>query len=188
MALVPPVAGWLEASLVRHLLGQYPLLVGGGALIAAARPPPVPADRTAIPLLLTAALALAFWLLPRWIDAAVADPLVNTARRASLVALAGLPLGWGWRLAGPVLRGLAWAKAATMLAVMGWLQLAVPIRLCNSYLIDEQNMLGRMFLLLAGTMVAAALGAAMIGGGRAMRPGGARWIHRTHPGKIRHLG
>lgn len=118
-------------------------------------------------------LSLAFWLLPRWIDAAVADPLVNAAKAVCLVLLAGIPLGCGWRLAGPVLRGLVWANAASMLAVMGWLQLAVPVRLCNSYLIDEQAVLGRMFLLLAATMVLAGLAAAMIGG-RPSGPAGAR--------------
>lgn len=34
-ALLPPLAGLLEGRLVTHLLCQYPLLVGGGAMIGA---------------------------------------------------------------------------------------------------------------------------------------------------------
>jgi len=169
LAVLPPVAGWLEASLVRHLLGQYPLLVGGGALIGAALARRGRVGWSAAPALLAGALALAFWLIPRWVDAAVADTATDAAKVTSLVVLAGLPLGWGWRLAGPVLRGFVWANAAAMLAVMGWLQLAAPSRLCNNYLIGEQVLLGRMLLLLAALMIAVAASAALTGTGRSVR-------------------
>lgn len=181
LAVLPPMAGWLEASLVRHLLGQYPLLVGGGALIGAALARRGRAGWSAAPALLAGVLAMAFWLIPRWIDAAVADPATDAAKAVSLVVLAGFPIGWGWRQAGPVLRGFAAANAATMLAVMGWLQLAVPSRLCNSYLIGEQVLLGRMLLLLAMAIVATAIGAALTGGVQAPRPRAGRPIRRNSP-------
>lgn len=152
VALALLAAGWFEASLPRHLLGQYALLVAGGALIGAAAGPGRGAG-LAPALLLAAVLTLAFWLLPRWIDAAVASARVDAAKTASLILLAGMPLGAGWRRAGPVLRGFFWTQAAMMLAVMGWLLLAVPQRLCNAYLASDQALLGRALLVLAAAMV-----------------------------------
>lgn len=172
IAVAPPVAGALESSLVAHVLGQYTLLVGGGALIGQALARDAESGWTAAPALLTGVLSLLFWLLPRWIDAALADPATDAAKAATLVLLAGLPLGWGWTLAGPVLRGFVWANAAAMLAIMGWLQLSVPQRLCNSYLLSEQARLGQGFLGLAALVL-------VMGAATAVTHG------RPHP---RHLG
>ncbi len=154
LGLAPPVAGRLEASLVAHLLGQYSLLVGGGALIGQTLACRAGSSWSAAPALLAGVLALLFWVIPRWIDAALADPAIDAAKAATLVLLAGLPLGWGWTKAGPVLRGFVWANAAAMLAIMGWLQLAVPQRLCNSYLMTEQTRLGQSLLGLAALVLA----------------------------------
>jgi len=170
LGLAPPLAGRLEASLVAHLLGQYPLLVGGGALVGGAIARRAGGQGwTAGPALLAGLLALVFWLIPRWIDAAVADPATNAAKAAGLVLLAGLPLGWGWTLAGPVLRSFVWANAAAMLAIMGWLQLSLPQRLCNSYLLVEQRWLGQGVLALAGLVLVAGA-ARMLAGDRPRSP------------------
>lgn len=172
IAVAPPVAGALESSLVSHVLGQYALLVGGGALLGQALARSTRSGWSAAPALVSGVLALLFWLLPRWIDAALAEPATDAAKAATLVLLAGLPLGWGWALAGPVLRGFAWTNAAAMLAIMGWLQLSVPQRLCNSYLLSEQTWLGRSFLGLAALVL-------VMGAARAVTHG------RPHS---RHLG
>src|SRR5690606_27986821 len=112
---------------------------------------------TAAPSFLMALFALGFWLLPRWIDAALIDPVAATAKAATLVLLAGIPLGWGWAQAGPILRGFVGANAAAMLLILGWLQQAVPQRLCNAYLIGDQRALGLGMLLLAAWLVLSAL-------------------------------
>ncbi len=162
-ALLPPLAGLLEGQLVTHLLCQYPLLVGGGAMIGATLALTRLANWTAPSALLAGTLACVFWLVPRWIDAALADQAVNAAKAVCLVILAGLPLGWGWAQAGPVLRGFVWANATAMLAVMGWLQLATRIRLCNSYLLSEQRDLGLALLTLAILALIAGMSRAMLG-------------------------
>ncbi len=95
-ALLPPLAGLLEGQLVTHLLCQYPLLVGGGAMIGATLALTRLANWTAPSALLAGTLACVFWLVPRWIDAALADQAVNAAKAVCLVILSGLPLGWGW--------------------------------------------------------------------------------------------
>ncbi|MCC6304344.1 MAG: DUF1404 family protein [Rhodobacteraceae bacterium] len=166
LALLPPVAGRLEARLPLQVLGQYPLLVAGGALAGAAlaRRHGRGAGWSAAAALLAGAAVLGFWMIPRWIDAAVALPSVRTLRALSLVLAAGLPLGWGWALAGPVLRGFALANAVPMLAVTGWILLVVPARLCNSFLVEDQRLLGRLQLALALAILVAAVLRALAGG------------------------
>ncbi|MCL7466564.1 hypothetical protein [Phaeovulum sp. NW3] len=163
LAALPPLAPWLQSRLPLVVLGQYPLLVLGGALIGLRLARGRRAGWTAAPALAGAALAMAFWLVPRWIDAALADPTVGLARALCLWLLAGVPLGWGWAQAGPVLRGFALANAASMLAVMGWLQLAIPARLCNAYLLSDQRLLGIGFLAATAALVLSLSARAFVG-------------------------
>jgi hypothetical protein len=44
-----------------------------------------------------------------------------------------------------------------MLLIMGWLQQAVPQRLCNAYLISDQRALGLGFVVLAAGLPASVL-------------------------------
>jgi len=165
LTALPPVGPLLEARLPTHIL-EYPLIVAGGALIGVRLARDRPDPWTSAPALLAAVLTLAFWLLPRWIDASLADPATRVVKVASLACLASLPLGWGWARAGLVLRGFLVANSAAMFAVMGWLLLAVPPRLCNAYLLTDQRMLG--ICLVGFTAIAGALAFmhAMIGSGR----------------------
>jgi len=163
LVVLPPLGPLLESRLPSHILGQYPFIVAGGALIGAR----IARDRTApwsgAPALLAAVLTLAFWLLPRWIDASLADPATYATKVASLACLAGLALGWGWTQAGAVLRGFLVANTAAMLAVMGWLMIMAPSRFCNAYLLLDQRLLGQGLVIAAGALVAALLVPALIG-------------------------
>lgn len=170
-ALLPPVADLMQARLPVHVLIWIPAVAGGGALAGAAAARGRPAGWTAAPALLGGAVALCFWIIPRWIDAALADPATALARAATLVVAAGLPLGWGWAQAGPVLRLFALANAASMLAVMGWILLVAPARLCNSYLLGDQRDLGLGLIVVALALVATGVLRAMAGG--AAPPAGA---------------
>lgn len=163
LAALPPLAPLLQSRLHLVVLGQYPLLVLGGILIGRRLARDRRAEWTAAPALASATFTLAFWLLPRWIDAALADPVLDLARALSLWLLVGAPLGWGWAQAGPVMRGFVLANAASMLAVMGWLQLAVPVRLCNAYLLSDQHLLGTDFLVAAAAVILTLFAQAFVG-------------------------
>lgn len=150
-AASPPIASWWEAALIRHMLVQIPILVLSGVLLApaAARylPAGVPSGQTeGVGAILLAAFCLAFWMLPRWLDAAVADGRVDAAKVATLVLLAGLPLGWGWPLLQAVAKAFVWVHAISMFVILGVLYLTFPDRLCNSYLVSEQSALGAVTL------------------------------------------
>lgn len=165
VATMPPAAAWWEASLPRHVLGQIPLLIAAGALAAPLTTrvvlPELKGEAAAAVLL--AAFCLSFWMLPRWLDAALDDVIVDLVKMASLVVLAGLPLGWGWSRLGPVARGFIWVQAIGMFAVLGLLYLTFPDRLCNNYLVSEQAILGALMLGLSGGLGLAIAIRALIG-------------------------
>lgn len=163
--VAPPAAAWWESSLPRHMLGQIPLLVAAGAFVVGPASEDAATTRRgeAAAAVLAAAFCLAFWMMPRWLDAAVADRSVDAVKMATLVLLAGLPLGWGWRRLGAVARGFVLAQAVSMFAVLGLLYLTFPDRLCNSYLLDEQYLLGVIMLGLAGVLGVAAAARALSG-------------------------
>jgi hypothetical protein len=142
---------WFTATPSRHMLLQYPLLAAAGALIAVAVLPLGGAswNRGGVASLLAAIFAMAFWMLPRMVDAAVADLQVDLAKAASLAILAGGGLRLGWGRAHPLLRAVLKAQALSMLGILAFLYSHAPTRLCNVYLLDDQRLLGERFLYLA---------------------------------------
>lgn len=140
--------GPLERDPVTHVLVQLPLLGAAGALAASALPGPVRGP-WANALVLAAVFAVLFWMLPRWIDAALADPFWEAVKFASLPLLAGAPLALGWGGAHPFLRGAVKANAVSMLGVLAFLYTHAPVRICNSYLVADQERLGAGFLVAA---------------------------------------
>jgi len=135
-------------SPVQHVLVQMPLLVLAGA--AAAWNLQVRRSR-ALPLLLMALTAFLFWMLPRYVDWALA-PVGEAAKYLSLPLLLGAPLRLSWPWLGPILRGFLKANALSMLGVLGFLYTHAPVRICNSYLVSAQQDLGFAFLYLAAAL------------------------------------
>lgn len=134
---------------VTHVLVQLPLLAAAGALAALALPGPRPRGPWANALVLAAVFAVLFWMLPRWIDAALADPLWDAVKFVSLPLFVGVPLALGWGGAHPFLRGAVKANAISMLGVLAFLYTHAPVRICNSYLVADQERLGVGFLVVA---------------------------------------
>lgn len=180
VAAVAPAAWW-EGAMVRHMLGQIPLLVLAGALLAprgAGRTADQPAGQPqAIAAILLAAFCVSFWMIPRWLDAAVNARGVDAVKMASLVLLAGVPAGWAWPRLVPLARGFVLAQLASMIGIVGALYLMSPVRLCNNYLVDEQTVLGRAALAVAVAIVIAGLVAALAG----RSPGHMRGAGRVVP-------
>lgn len=142
----------LEGHPVTHVLVQMPALALVGALLA---PPALGRgawNRGGVAALLTAIFAAAVWMLPRSIDAAVSDPLVDAAKFVTLPLLVGLPLAIGWRRAHPLLGAFLKAQALSMLGILAFLYTHAPVRICNSYLAEDQFQLGIGFLLVGITL------------------------------------
>ena len=140
---LPGLRAGLEASMSTHMLLQMPLLAAVGFVAARGLAP----ERRLrlrqwvggpLPLVLVALFASSYWMLPRALDAALADPWAELAKFASLPLLVGAPLALAWERMGVIARGFVWTNFLSMLAVLGWLYIAAPMRVCNSYLQSAQ--------------------------------------------------
>jgi hypothetical protein len=161
--------GALEADPVTHMLVQLPALAWAGWLIADAVSARIKCDlftelnKGGWAGLVIALFTVFFWMLPRSIDDALASPEMEAAKFITIPLLVGAPLRWSWRRAHALLRGVLMCNTISMCGVLAWLYTAAPIRVCNSYLVDDQRRLGLAFLLLS-------IGLALAWGGRAFFP------------------
>ena len=157
---LPPVARQLESSMAGHMAVQIPLLVlcgilAFGAVPESARRRLAAWDRHGLAGLGLALSAMAYWMLPRWLDAALADPAVELAKFVTVPLLWGMPLAWAWSRLGLVGRGFVAAHLVALAWVLGWFYANAPARMCANYLLDEQQTLGSALLAL-GTVGALA--------------------------------
>ncbi|MEO7009052.1 MAG: hypothetical protein ABI156_07900 [Caldimonas sp.] len=155
--LAPPVRHGLEASMTAQMLLQMPLLVGVGWLLSHALPARALAgvdrwNHRGITGLVLASVAGAYWMLPRTLDASVTVPLIGAAKYLTLPLLIGLPFALGWPRMGFVVRGVFLLELIATLFRLGWLYLISPERLCNNYLLDDQQRLGRYLLLIGAAL------------------------------------
>ena len=157
--LLPPVRAWLEASMTLQMLVQIPLLIGVGYVLAGALPERLDAsiarwNHHGITSLVLASLAGMLWMLPRSLDAAVSEPWMALAKFTSVPLLIGLPLGLGWPRMGFVVRGVFLLELIATFFRLGWLYLVSPLRLCNNYLLDDQQRAGQYMLVIGGVILA----------------------------------
>ncbi|MDN5872587.1 MAG: hypothetical protein L0H73_18010 [Nitrococcus sp.] len=151
---LPPVRGWLEADMRLHMLVQFPLLAVTGVLLAHGFGPRwrarlAPWNRYGITGLLCAAAVSTFWMIPKALDDAISEPWVEAAKFLSLSLGVGFALAVSWRPAGMIGRGLFLGNLLPMLAVIGWLYLLAPVRLCNAYLPGQQESTGTLLIIIA---------------------------------------
>lgn len=147
---LPPVAAALEDRAATHAAVQIPLLALAGFLVGRALPAPAGALRgwngNGLPGLVTASGVALVWMLPRALDAAIAEPAVELAKFVSLPLAVGLPLGASWRRLPWLARPFVLVNLVSMLAALGWLYRVAPTRLCNAYRLDDQRDLGTLLL------------------------------------------
>ena len=123
---LPPLRIALEQEMAAHMVVQLPLLIGIGLLVAPVMRPHEPrtlagAVWLGIPGLVLVGFATSFWMLPRMLDRALADPLFDLAKFLSLPLLGGLPLGLSWRRMPGLGRAFVWANFIPKLGVIGGL-------------------------------------------------------------------
>ncbi len=137
---------WVADDPVIHVLVQMPLLAAAGYLL----PHRFTLPHTAIgPVLLLALVTCVIWMLPRSVDAALSETGWHLAKFVTLPLGFGLALSLTWPVIGPVLRGFIKAQVISMLLLLGFLYTHAPIRICNSYLVEDQHRLGVGFVTVA---------------------------------------
>ena len=152
--LAGPLREPMESSMVLHMLVQLPLLgLVGWQLWSWIQQRMTPVllrwDRHGIAGLLCAVFTLLVWMVPRNLDAALNDPVIDGAKFATMMVLVGSALHWSWPRLSCIIRGLVWSNLIAMLLVMGWLYLAAPMRVCINYANAQQTLAGNGFLVAA---------------------------------------
>ena len=155
--LLPPVQDALTSTMTAQMLVQIPLLIAVGWLLRGAIPRRIVAvldawNQSGITGLVLITFVTAFWMLPRWLDAAATDPMVAAAKFVTVPLLIGLPLGLSWPQMGFVVRGLFLSELIAMCFRLGWLYMVTPVRLCSNYLLNDQQRSGQ-YMLVIGTAI-----------------------------------
>ena len=154
----------LERTMWLQMLVQIPLLISAGVIASG-----VIASRTTSSELLwrrwnrhgmsglvLAAGGVAFWMIPRWLDAAVEHPGVDVAKALSLWAV-GVVGALSWRAAGAIVQLFVLGNMAWMTATVGLLLLDAPTRLCVTYGASDQRLAGYGLLVVTLAVVVKAL-------------------------------
>lgn len=151
--LLPPVRHATESSMTLHMLVQYPALLAAGALMVG----PVQQgwqrglqrwNQLGIAGLLYSAVAMAVLMVPRVLDLALVDARVESVKLLVLVA-SGAALRLSWQRAGTVIQAFFLGNVLPMVAVVGTLFQDSTTRVCNAYLLDDQQTLGSALVWLA---------------------------------------
>ncbi len=155
--LLPAVRHFLESSMTALTFVQSPLFILLGFLIGRLSAPLVKQqlnlwNSAGMPGIVLASFTLGFWMIPLWIDSAIEDPWIGVLRYFSLVVLVGVPLAWSWPLLGTVGKAFVRIESLAMLLRIGSLYLIFPARLCNNFLLEDQQTLGCGFILLAALL------------------------------------
>lgn len=148
---IPPVRHLLESTMTLQFLAQIPLLALAGWWLAQGIPDWLDArlarwNYSGVSGLLLASLASTVWMLPRAMDAALDDPRVTLAKFLSVPLLIGATIALSWARAGFVVRGVVMIELIATTFRLGWLYLISPDRLCSSYLLDDQQQLGKILI------------------------------------------
>lgn len=150
----PAARHTLEQLPITHMIIQLPLL----ALVGMSFVDAIPArwlkqlEHTGLTGgagLLVAIFTALFWMIPRSLDAAIDSTGYEITKFISVPFLLGVPLRLSWYGVSEVVRGFVGAQFIAMLAFLGWLYAASPVRVCNNYLAADQEQLGWCLLLIA---------------------------------------
>ena len=76
------------------------------------------------------------------------DGITAYMKYLSLPLLVGIPLALSWQILHPIARGVVKIEFLAMLFRLGWIYLVSPDRLCNNYLLGEQQQLGQLLIIL----------------------------------------
>jgi len=153
----------LTALMSLHMLVQIPLLVLAGVFAERAawhrhemsihKIPSLTRNRWSyneygVPGLLLASLVGAAWMIPKALDDALTDWRIAVFKYVGL-PIVGWVLGTSARRAPMVIKLFFLGNFCWMSAIVGLLYLEQPVRLCNAYLLGDQDWAGRGLIVLA---------------------------------------
>ncbi|MSQ58549.1 MAG: hypothetical protein EXR36_02590 [Betaproteobacteria bacterium] len=145
---LPPLRNWFEASMFRHMILQFPLLIAIGWILGRriAHHPVTGrlqlANRWGATGLLIATATMTLWMLPSTLDSARLDILWDATKFLSVPLLAGSATSLSWYRCPPIARGVIHVEIVATFMRFGWAYLATDERLCLAYLLGDQQRTG----------------------------------------------
>lgn len=155
--------GFLTHTMARHMLLHIPLILSAGIFAGAA----LGADRRrrgafrrraqdmygkynelGVPGLLLGTFVAAYWMIPKSLDDVLLFPMANVGKYAGLF-LAGMVLFDALRRANNVIKLFFLGNFSWMMAIVGLVYQEETSRLCNVYLLSDQEIAGRGLVVLA---------------------------------------
>lgn len=146
-----PFGDLIEKSLLLHVLFGVPVLIGIGIVFGVyinkycSQTIDI-INYAGIPGIVLATFTIGFWMIPRWLDASINDEYIGLIKYFSLTMLVGLPLSLSWKRLPIIAVGVVKIEFLAMLFRIGWIYEISPVRLCNNYLLFEQQLLGTSFI------------------------------------------
>ncbi len=158
LLLLPPVRHAAESSMTLHMMVQYPALLAAGALLIGTVPRRWQqglqrCNELGVAGLLLAAVTMAVLMVPRVLDLALVDLRAEGVKLLALV-ISGAALRLSWQRAGTVVQAFFLGNVLPMWAVVGALYQDSTTRLCNAYLLDDQQTLGTALAVAAAGVLA----------------------------------
>lgn len=162
LILAVALADVLEASMATHMLVHIPLILCSGMLAyrawrlvrapggrhAGKRDSHAGYDEYGIAGLLWASVVGAYWMLPRSLDQVLVSPWAHYGKFGVLF-VTGLVLSAALRRANSVIKLFFLGSFCWMSAIVGLLYQEDPQRLCNFYLMSDQEWAGKGMVALA---------------------------------------
>ena len=148
---LPVVRHWLEASMTMQMLVQFPLLISTGWIVGINLRHRATGwldefNEYGITGIILVTVVTSVWMLPFMLDLAATNVMVDAWKYLTLPLLVGMPMALSWPRMGFVLRGVFVSEFIAMFFRLGWLYLILPSRVCNNYLLDDQQVSGKLML------------------------------------------
>jgi hypothetical protein len=159
IVVVASLRQWLEANMARHMLVEFPLLLGAGAAVGAALLPRHCArqpsyNQYGLTGFAFLAFALGFWMIPAALDNALASGAMAAMKYASLI-VAGLMAPASFRSAPLAVQAFFVGNVGWMTATAGLLYQDADRQLCLYYLVDMQALAGKGLVVVSIAMMVA---------------------------------
>lgn len=153
LGLTPQGALLFESTMVTHMLVQFPLLIVLGATIFEPKAQLNAFLAEVDPLGAIAFISFTgwvlFWMMPLNLDLATIEPAIRALKLISVPIGIGWCLRWLWHQATTVLKCVVVFEVWASITRLGWLYVESPQQLCSSYLIGEQQSVGKILLIIS---------------------------------------
>ncbi len=153
---ISPVRLFMESSMIMHMLVQITLLIVVGWLFGDFIIKMYESffnkwNSNGIAGIIIFLFVMTYWMIPRKLDEALTVDMIELFKFISL-PIAGFLLKDSWKRLQTLGKSFIYLNFLSMFGLLAWLYIDSPIQICNSYLENQQKMLGWGLLTITITM------------------------------------